>query len=522
MRHLFFGLVVLLACATFSASAEITLTSAKGTDSPLVAEVQRTIDGFNEFIEQKLGVTLVERITVHICPNEECYYLALRENGGYGSWENAGENSRNTGGMAFPAKGLILLKLEDKSGLTWARHVTAHELTHILQKQLAVHASSFHKAPAWIIEGMADFVAAQVANQLGNQSVESWRLSLLSAVRMNPNASSVNAIRSVTYQGWRSLLEEQRSPYQVADLMFLDLIDQPGKNKLLGLPEYFTCMDTFSFESTCFRDSFGLDPDTFFRDYAGRFKASRERDGELLVVTKDVEVESASHVKNAVQAARKQIRTLFGAANFLDVVWQLSPDRAEMSLLISQETGMSPQQSAALHSFYWQANKVYLNVGRVSSPEHQAALSASITADQFIQTQGDWNRQVTWLRNGLSEEISVQVLNAMGLRSLEQSERRATETLENAPRGLPTLAEIQTNEGYVKARHKYGDDVVTQYAACAAKIIVAHNGMTTVNEWMRRSRVEANREVAYARSFGSDMSADRIEEKLRASLKGKT
>jgi hypothetical protein len=155
-----------------------------------------------------------------------------------------------------------------------------------------------------------------------------------------------------------------------------------------------------------------------------------------------VEVESASHVKNAVQAARKQIRTLFGAANFLDVVWQLSPDRAEMSLLISQETGMSPQQSAALHSFYWQANKVYLNVGRVSSPEHQAALSASITADQFIQTQGDWNRQVTWLRNGLSEEISVQVLNAMGLRSLEQSERRATETLENAPRGLPTLAEI--------------------------------------------------------------------------------
>ncbi|HWQ62194.1 MAG TPA: hypothetical protein VN521_07775 [Negativicutes bacterium] len=168
--------------------------------------------------------------------------------------------ARLTGGF-FLRNELVAINMDLSGGIPAgdrAYHVTAHELFHQIEYQLA--GENANRAIYWLKEGTADLIAALVAEKIGYRSLDNWKQNQIDALRKAGTNASVQEILSTDMHGWTKMLEAKMDPYPMADLMVIYLMTKSKAGGYATILEYYHMLGRGLSNTAAFEQAFGLPP----------------------------------------------------------------------------------------------------------------------------------------------------------------------------------------------------------------------------------------------------------------------
>jgi hypothetical protein len=158
----------------------------------------------------------------------------------------------------------FLVNDEILDALKWPEriHVLAHELTHVVQYELAEGRLA---GDLWLIEGLADWIGYQVLEVLGLDTFSRRKDLKIAQVRQERGLTPLSQMISV--QEWQALNARYGSamPYAQAFLATDLLIEQQGRAAIL---EYFRRAPHATDLFETFRSAFGIEPSAFQQEFS--------------------------------------------------------------------------------------------------------------------------------------------------------------------------------------------------------------------------------------------------------------
>ena len=200
------------------------------------------------------------------------YFYPYREAFAQGLTEQFNTDPTLARAIAKSALGRIRQTVEGKQflvneeilhGLKWPEriHVLAHELTHIIQYELA---DGKLAGDLWLIEGFADWVAYQVLEVLGLDTFNRRKHLKIAQVKHEHEQPPLSQM--ITVQEWQALNTRYGSaiPYAQAFLATDLLIEQQGLSSVI---DYFRRVPHATDLSQNFQAAFGVELSTFQQEF---------------------------------------------------------------------------------------------------------------------------------------------------------------------------------------------------------------------------------------------------------------
>jgi hypothetical protein len=247
------GMLVLIAGGTRvlpgTAAADVTGSTAavEIIGETRTGGIQRVVD----VLTRDLGLPLPPGTRVHVYTTRETFRRGLVKDAAMGD-DGADELAAFAIGIARPGRALLNGRLAG-GGSEWLRLI-AHELTHVAQFELA---GGEGRAEQWLAEGVAEYVAFQVLERLGEGSLELHRRVALVRAQRQPafangriDLSTLGSPRDFTLRHQR---EGSVETYHLSFLLAHYLVERHGMDKVL---EYFGRLKRQASEAA-FRAAFG-------------------------------------------------------------------------------------------------------------------------------------------------------------------------------------------------------------------------------------------------------------------------
>lgn len=499
-----FLLCSLLLLASVAQAEVMELRPEPGTDEKLAAAVQKAMESYNAILKDEMGLELQKSVRIDICSTLECYQQKNYERGLRGA--ELEKAVRSTGGFANNSIRQINLKLLNASQLKSVNKLVSHELTHFLQSELS---DSSTRTPSWLNEGMADFFGALVAQKLGSQSFEKWKLESVNALRRAesyPQPQDLAEINGRNYNEWREFTDKTKGAnYLMADLMVAYLYEQKGRKLFGELAEYLRCLSgTFSSETTCFSKNFGVTPEQYHQQVGAWVRAELAKTGGLEIVANDQDA-IATEINKAYATAQALLEEKLGRKLDITMRIHLSGNQPEMASQIAVELGLDDSDAtkrAKTNSWLWQDSLAFIDTSRVKTIADRADIIGQLVIARHLQLRaGDMTKQY-WLYMGLRGWMAWEVMKKQGERTPEQLIATRTKILSGASKGLPTLAELTTPANWNKAVSKYGYYVALQYAMEATYGLLEKSGIQQLGKWIETNKQLKGSPEAFAQAFG--------------------
>lgn len=501
MRRFLLGLCLSVGLA----QAEVMEIRAEpGADEKLVAAVTKAMESYNRMLKEELGLELQKSVRIDICPTEEIYRNKLYDFGLRGA---EGEKvARSTGGIANSSQRRILVKLGSASQLKRANMLVAHEMTHFLTSELSDGSA---RANSWMNEGMAEFVAALVAQKMGSQSFEKWKLEVVNNLRLAdsyPMPQDLVDISGKNYDKWRDLTDKFRGKnYSMANLMMVYLYEQKGRKFFGELFEYQRCLSsTFTSENTCFTKNFGVEQEQFYPQVQAWVKVTLGQAGGLEVVDNG-QTAVATEVGQNYVVAQVLLEEKLGRKLGVTIRMILSKNQEEMVSQLAEELGLSAEDAAKrskISGWLWQDSLLFLDTNRTNTLEKRADMLGQLAMGRYLQLRAGSMNHVYWLYAGLKDWMSAQLLEKLGMQTPEQRLALRQNILGNAKKGVPALAELTSLADWNKAVNKYGSMVVRQVAAEAAYALLAKKDGPVLGQWIELNKQLKGSPEAFLQVFG--------------------
>jgi hypothetical protein len=253
---------ILVGCTTMP--GETRLTVMPGAPRPVAMQIdtyQDALDAIVSVMTEDLQIPVPRTsITLYFYPDREAFAQGLTDR-----FNNDPTLAR---AVAKSALGRLRQTREGKqfvvndeilAGLRWPEriHVLAHELTHIVQYELAEGKLA---GDLWLIEGSADWVAYRVLEVLGLDTMSRRKDLKIAQVRQEQERTPLSEM--ITAQDWQALNSRYGSaiPYAQAFLATDMLISQRG---LSAVMDYFRRVPHATDLSENFQAVFGMELSTF-------------------------------------------------------------------------------------------------------------------------------------------------------------------------------------------------------------------------------------------------------------------
>ena len=174
------------------------------------------------------------------------------------------------GGLAAPGITILCANPELTLGgaltLSEVRYVLAHELTHLVQFQiagaaapnLAVGRRQQIQGPLWLIEGIAEVVSFSLTT---GASLQEYRAFSVDQLGKGP----LPALESLAGRG--ALAENAEARYRMGTIATVDLIATHGYERI---GRFFTALGNSADFDTAFEESFGRSPAAFYDAFPAR------------------------------------------------------------------------------------------------------------------------------------------------------------------------------------------------------------------------------------------------------------
>src|SRR6266850_3446523 len=226
------ALVFLSACG----AAPVVPVSLGAADSGLQVPPQHrpAVEEIIGVMRGDLGLPVPRRVSVFVYDSRAAFRQGLMDEG-YVAADRVNEIASFAAGLARP--GRVLLHARATRGRLEWRRLIAHELTHVVQFNLA---GGDGRADQWLAEGLAERVAFEVLEQLGVDSLADRRERALVGARKHPGFANGRLDLAALGSPREFTLRHQRDgsleTYQLSFLMADYLVERDGLQTVL---EYF-------------------------------------------------------------------------------------------------------------------------------------------------------------------------------------------------------------------------------------------------------------------------------------------
>ena len=225
-------LIFLTACG----AAPITPVTVSLTDGGLQVppEHRAAVEEIVGVMRDDLGLPVPQRVSVYVYESRASFREGLMDEG-YVAIDRVNEIASFAAGLARPGRVLLHAKAA-RGRLEWKRLI-AHELTHVVQFNLA---GGDGRADQWLAEGLAERVAFEVLEHTGMDSLADRRMRALTGARKHPGFAAGRLDLAALGSPREFTLRHQRDgsleTYQLSFLMADYLVQRDGLPVVL---EYF-------------------------------------------------------------------------------------------------------------------------------------------------------------------------------------------------------------------------------------------------------------------------------------------
>jgi hypothetical protein len=186
-------------------------------------------------MRQQLSLPVPERVSVFVYESRSSFREGLMDEG-YVAADRVNEIASFAAGLARPGRVLLHAKAT-RGRLEW-RRLIAHELTHVVQFNLA---GGDGRADQWLAEGLAERVAFEVLERQGMDTLAERRQRAITGARKHPgfvngrlDLAALGSPREFTLRHQR---DGSLETYQLSFLMADYLVERDGLQTVL---EYFS------------------------------------------------------------------------------------------------------------------------------------------------------------------------------------------------------------------------------------------------------------------------------------------
>ena len=249
------ALVVVTGCGSGRVVLPITIdpqTQMVPSDSRELTNHERAVQGIAAMLAKDLKLPMPERVTVYVYSSRQVFEQGLIRDA-HVSPVRAAELSDFAIGVGRRRQLLFNDEAYDHRGREWLRLI-AHELAHVSQIELA---QGEGRAEQWLAEGMAEWVAFNVLERLGLDTMQQRRAIAAAGIRTHAAlvAAKLDLDTLGTPRGFtvRHLKEGSLPTYQLAFLMADYLITRDGFDRTV---EYFRGFGKGGARREVFRNAF--------------------------------------------------------------------------------------------------------------------------------------------------------------------------------------------------------------------------------------------------------------------------
>ena len=237
----------------------VQIVSEPGAAADAAQDVQRGIDLTLYFFRETYNIPLTRPVRI-ILVGDRAAYIAVMVREFRVTQEEAERRARTTTG--WTAGSTILVTVTASSSTATRVFLTAHELTHQWQIQVAVPAGPWRVY--WIGEGVADAVAARVVEMGGHAPSGSYQTSWTGILRRAERRPDLSEL--VTQEGWFAALDRYGSSvtYRVAGLAAMYLTDRLGHGVMVT---YFKTLGSTGDPAQAFFQAFSRSPEGFMEEF---------------------------------------------------------------------------------------------------------------------------------------------------------------------------------------------------------------------------------------------------------------
>jgi hypothetical protein len=267
MRRLVFVVATFVtACAVMPRETLITVNP--GVSRPVAAHIanyQEAVDAIIAVMTETIQLPVPSTsFTLYFYPHQEAFAQGLTDRFGTDP-AFARDIAKSALGRIRQTKAgkQLLVNGEMMNDLRWPEriHVLAHEITHIVQYELA---GGKLAGDLWLIEGFADWVAYQVLEALGLDTFSRRKQLQITQIKRNPGPLALAEM--MTGQDWQALNARSGSaiPHAQAFLATDLLIQQQGLSAIIA---YFRHMPEVETHLQKFQAGFGIELASFQQEF---------------------------------------------------------------------------------------------------------------------------------------------------------------------------------------------------------------------------------------------------------------
>ena len=506
-----------------SGTVEI-FTEGKLPESAL-QDVRQTANVFSSLMDQEMGTPLTHSVRLYVTAGKKDYQAVLER-----EFELTAQEARHVAGISGGWSGgsRHLTAINAGAGVMVSstdRHsTTAHELFHQLQYELSDGHDTDREALFWLEEGTADYVGALVAEKLGGQSLEKWRLDSQLDVLLAAKPVEPEKLMHCTMEQRQKLMGKEYHAYQVAGVMTGYLLSRlPPEQRLPAVASYFRYLAEAQTGEQAFRQAFGIGLETFLQDYKAWWVAFCQQPATFhCLVWEGVDAQRRDMLERQLQETQDELTRKLGTGCKIRGEFQvvLAADEQRLAAAASKYCDL-PQDKArelAKHSLGIENGSTLLINTQKLNDSRQCSLSVGILLLRSLEGQylgrGEQRQDIAWLSRGMSY--------VFGINSYLAKEGRNTgryyEALRSELRGyaLPKLSGLVSDKAYSEAAAAYEAERVSNFTELAAYELISRYGWKAFAKWLEETRRCRNAEAAFLQVYGQ--ASDTFAAKFQASL----
>lgn len=404
-----------------------------------------------------------------------------------------------------------------------AYNTTAHELFHQLEHQLA--GDNMGKSYYWLKEGAADLIGALVAEKVGFQSLEKWKLDQINVLRRAERHVSPQAIIATSYGKWTTLVEENRHPYEMSDLMVIYLMTRTP-NGYRAIADYYRLLGQGTANAAAFGQAFGISPDDLVAGFETWFAAVSTQSATVEVIAAPgVSAEYLADFNRGVALTRRFFLDTWGRDLQSMMRFVLVSGKPAFAAAAVREFGVSEAeaQRRTKNSSWWFAGSTTIYDTAAFATERQRIFSVSGSlARRFADEAAPAATldRLLWLKNGACDLVAASVVEQSGAYSKDQYRRTWLAELKKAG-SYPPLADLATADGWRTATEKYKTGTPSRVMQLACLYLADKHGPAAFSAWFKAARETGSAETAFRQVYGLDVAwfNDEFASYLRNKLK---
>ena len=487
--------------------ATITVQPLGQTDDEVMQDVEKTADFFPSFMEKKYQLKMQRHTEIWVGADTGQYEELLTKRLGMEE-ENAPQKARYTNGQSSGRKALVAIdgdrqKLSDRSERF---STTAHELFHQMQYELSDGHSGYENSLFWLEEGTADYVGAQVCEQLGGRSVEKWYTDALFILHNAKLVADVRQLQHTTDAERLELMTSQAKHYTLADVMTMYLLRHyGGDNPEQKILAYYKGLAKGEAEAV-FAKTFGVELTAFLQEFSSWWQMQLTSPAQIdVVIRPQADEAAAKQFVQQVKLSRQWLQNTWGhdLHGQYRLVLVESPEDFAAAMQDYCQVSEAEAKNTAEGSVWAENNStIFVNLPRVQENRQAIFVSGTMLCRLFMMQQlGNDTDSLAWLLQGASYVAGVGRLVENGQGSLPAYQRAwRKEMRQSTP--LPTLDKMLTTAEMQTVVSQYGSEQVSHLCEYAAAELVNRYGWGALYTWQLTARRSGNAKQAFVQVYG--------------------